>query len=220
MFSFKKSVSYLSILFSLASPIYLQASLTTICGSMCGGKSDVFICKCSLRTIATPDKVGVFKHCFDNRDLLSNGKDPLTMVSSRRGSSIACIAVKNVAEMEAIIMKNNYSTIGVDEAQFFDKKELLTFVHKMLSLKKDVIIAGLDLDFKGETFGAMGDLLALSDQIIKLNAICSVCKEEKYCITQRMINGKPAHYNDPLIMVGGNEAYEPRCRKCHVIKND
>ena len=220
MFNFKKSISYVSILLLFMCPLHLQASLTVICGSMCGGKSDVFICKCSLRALSTPDKIGIFKHSWDNRDLLNNGKDPLSTVSSRRGSSIRCMAVKNVAEMEAIVIENDYTTIGIDEAQFFDKNELLTFVCKMLDMKKDIIIAGLDLDFKAETFGAMGELLARADKIIKLNAICSACKEEKYCITQRIINGQPAHYNDPLIMVGGKEAYEPRCRKCHVIRRN
>ena len=122
----------------------------------------------------------------------------------------------NTKEMEEIINKNNYTTIAVDEAQFFNKSELLAFVHKMLALKKEIIIAGLDLDFKGETFGAMGDLLALADEVVKLKAICSCCKQDKYCITQRTIDGQPAYYEDPIVMVGESD-YAPRCRSCHKV---
>ncbi len=193
-----------------------KSHLTVICGSMASGKSDEFIRFSRRRKVANPEEVGIFKHVWDNRVLANNEKDPATHISSRSGSSIACIAVGNVQEIENIVTNNNYSTIGIDEAQFFNKTELLIFVHKMLALKKEVIIAGLDLDFKSETFGAMGELLALADDVIKLKAICSRCKEDKYCITQRMIAGQPAYYEDPIVMVG-ESAYEPRCRDCHEV---
>ena len=193
-----------------------KSYLTVDCGSMASGKSDTFIRRLKRRQIANPDEVGVFKHAWDNRILADNQKDPSKNVSSRSGSFIACIAVNNVEEIEKIVKEHEYSTIGIDEAQFFEKSSLLAFVRKMLEQKKEVIIAGLDLDFRGETFGAMGDLLALADEVIKLKAICSQCKEDKYCITQRMINGEPAYYEDPIIMVG-ESAYEPRCRECHKV---
>jgi thymidine kinase len=190
--------------------------LTVICGSMNSGKSDEFIRRLRRRMVASPNEVGVFKHAWDNRVLNDNHSDPATNVSSRSGSSIKCIGVTTISEMESIIAQNNYTTIAIDEAQFFDATELIAFVHRMLTLKKDIIIAGLDLDFKGETFGAMGDLLALADEVVKLKAICSQCKEDKYCITQRMIDGKPAYYEDPIVMVG-ESAYESRCRNCHAV---
>ncbi len=190
--------------------------LTVICGSMASGKSDEFIRWSRRRMVASPDEVGVFKHGWDNRVLNDNHADPATNVSSRSGSSIKCIGVLNTTEMEHIIQANNYSTIAIDEAQFFDKNELLTFVRRMLLQKKDVIVAGLDLDFRGETFGAMGDLLALADEVVKLKAICSICKQDKYCITQRTIDGKPAYYQDPIVMVGESD-YTPRCRDCHEV---
>ncbi len=190
--------------------------LTVICGSMASGKSDEFIRWTRRRMLASPNEVGVFKHAWDDRILNDNNVDPKTNISSRSGSSIKCIGITTISEMEAIIEKNNYSTIAIDEAQFFDKKELLAFIHRMLALKKDIIIAGLDLDFKGETFGAMGDLLALADEVVKLKAICSVCKQDKYCITQRTIDGKSAYYEDPIVMVGESD-YSPRCRDCHEV---
>jgi thymidine kinase len=190
--------------------------LTVICGSMASGKSDEFIRWSRRRMVASPHEVGVFKHSWDNRILHDNNVDPTTNVSSRSGSSIKCIGVMNTSEMEKIIEKNNYSTVAIDEAQFFEKSELLAFVRKMLEHKKDVIVAGLDLDFRGETFGAMGDLLALADEVVKLKAICSQCKQDKYCITQRTIDGKPAYYQDPIVMVGESD-YSPRCRDCHQV---
>jgi thymidine kinase len=213
MLPFKKILLTLSIIFYCAQS---EASLKVICGSMASGKSDEFIRSTRRRLIVNRNEVGVFKHAWDNRILNDNNADPATNVSSRSGSSIKCIGVMNTTEMEEIILKNNYGTIAIDEAQFFNKSELLAFVHKMLALKKEIIVAGLDLDFRSETFGAMGDLLALADEVVKLKAICSCCKHDKYCITQRMIDGQPAYYEDPIVMVGESD-YSPRCRDCHQV---
>jgi thymidine kinase len=218
MLKIKNIIQLLSMFLLFADFIVAQPHnhLTVICGSMASGKSDEFIRWSRRRMVASPNEVGVFKHAWDDRILNDNHVDPATNISSRSGSSIKCIGVTTISEMEAIIEKNNYATIAIDEAQFFEKRELLAFVHKMLSLKKDVIVAGLDLDFRGETFGAMGDLLALADEVVKLKAICSLCKQDKYCITQRTIDGKPAYYQDPIVMVGESD-YCPRCRDCHKV---
>ncbi len=201
----------------LCSYTTFDAYVKVICGSMASGKSDEFIRSCRRIMIANPDKICIVKHGWDNRILNDNNNiDPTKNISSRSGSSIKCIAVTSVADIEAIITTHNYKTIAIDEAQFFDKYELLAFVHRMIALNKDVIIAGLDLDFRGETFGAMGDLLALADEVVKLKAICSCCKMDKYCITQRTINDEPAYYEDPIVMVGESN-YSPRCRNCHEV---
>lgn len=81
-----------------------------------------------------------------------------------------------------------------------------------------VIAAGLDLDFKGEPFGPMPELLARAEFVTKLSAVCTVCG----CAatrTQRLIDGKPADFNDPIIKVGAKENYEARCRKHHIVPN-
>ena len=85
-----------------------------------------------------------------------------------------------------------------------------------------VIVAGLDCDFRGEPFGIMPELLARAEDVTKLHAICQVCGNLA-SRTQRIINGKPASYDDPIIMIGATESYEARCRQCHVVlgsKND
>ena len=79
-----------------------------------------------------------------------------------------------------------------------------------------VIVAGLDLNFKGEPFGCMPILMASAEQVDKLQAICMVCGEPA-SRTQRLVNGKPARFNDPVIIVGASEMYEARCRKHHEV---
>lgn len=195
------------------------SSLTVIVGSMCSGKTEAFIAETSKYLIANSDLIGIFKPNLDTRILVNNEKDPSQFITSRNGASIKCTAVIDVAEMKKIILEKKYAVIAIDEAQFFNKEELLKFVHEMLALHKKIIISGLDLDFRAETFGAMGDLLALADEVIKMTAICTQCGSDTYCITQRIIDGQPAHYNDPIIMVGDIE-YKPCCRNCHIIRKD
>lgn len=217
MFKFK--ACFLLVSFVYCTYAYSNGSLTVYCGSMCSGKTEEAIRCISRQFIANPTIIGVFKPLLDNRKLTKNEKDPSRFIASRNGGSVACEAVVDIAQMRQIVMDKHYTIIAIDEAQFFNRQDILNFVHEMLTLNKKIIIFGLDLDFRGETFGAMGDLLALADQVTKLTAICSVCGKDTYCLTQRIINGRPAHYNDPIIMVGASQ-YEPRCRKCHIIRKD
>ncbi|MFA6628079.1 MAG: thymidine kinase, partial [Bacilli bacterium] len=109
---------------------------------------------------------------------------------------------------------------GIDEVQFFDR-DIIDVCERLADRGIRVIVAGLDRDFKGEPFGVMPDLLCRSEYVTKLNAICQVCGAPA-TRTQRIINGKPAHYSDPIILVGAKEQYEARCRHCHIVpgKND
>jgi len=223
MFNFtKKALQLTMIILSISTDISTtnqHGSLHLFVGSMCSGKTEALILEASKYLIANPDLIGIFKPNLDNRVLAHNEKDPSIYITSRNGSSIKCKAVVDVTEMKRIILEKNYAVIAIDEAQFFKKEEFIIFVHEMLTLHKKIIISGLDLDFRAKTFGAIGDLLALADQVTKLTAICTECGSETYCITQRIIDGKPAHYNDPIIMVGDIE-YKPRCRNCHIIRKD
>lgn len=197
----------------------IKAELIIYCGSMCSGKSEEIIRVVSRQIIANASIIGVFKPLLDNRMLSNHEKDPSKFILSRNGGSIQCIGIHDVEHMEKIVYQNNYSIIAIDEAQFLDKEALIKFVIKMLQLHKKVIIFGLDLDFRGESFGAMGELLAMADKVIKLNAVCAKCGKDTFCITQRIVDGKPARYDDPLIMVG-DQQYEPRCRHCHQVRKE
>lgn len=196
-----------------------RGSLVMICGSMCSGKTEELIRIMSRQLMVNKSSVQTFKPLLDTRVLKTNSKDPARFITSRNGSFLPCIGVNSVKDMELYIEQNNISTVAMDETHFFDPKQLTAFVKKIVTSGKKVILAGLDLDFRGEPFGAMGDLLAYADNVIKLTAICASCRKDRYCLTQRTINGQPAHYLDPIIQVGENE-YEPRCRPCHILRTD
>ena len=109
--------------------------------------------------------------------------------------------------------------MGFDEANFFDTY-IFDLVQKWIDQGRRVVAAGLDMTFRGEPFGAMPQLLAIADSVDKLKAICMKCKNDEGLITQRLVNGRPARYSDPTIVVGASEMYEVRCRKCHeLIRN-
>jgi thymidine kinase len=108
--------------------------------------------------------------------------------------------------------------VGIDEAQFFDQ-EIIPIVQKLADRGLRVIVAGLDTDFRGEPFGPMPVLMAQADQVDKLHAICMICGEAA-SRTQRLVNGKPAHYHDPIVIVGAAELYEARCRQHHQVPRD
>lgn len=105
--------------------------------------------------------------------------------------------------------------VAIDEAQFLDQ-EIVDVVQKLADQGHRVVAAGLDQDFRGEPFGPMPQLLAVAELVTKLHAVCSACGSPA-SRTQRLIDGQPAHYNDPVIQVGAAESYEPRCRHHHQV---
>ncbi len=180
--------------------------LELICGSMFSGKSEELIRRVKRATFAKQE-VKVFKPAIDNR--YSNDS-----VVSHNGTSIVCHAITSPAEIYQYISVNT-DVIGVDEVQFFDE----TIVRTLTALADQgyrVIAAGLDQDFRGEPFGVVPDLMALAETVTKLQAVCSVCGSPA-SRTQRLINGKPASYDDPVILVGASETYEARCRHHHEV---
>ena len=196
---------------------FSTGSLTVICGSMCSGKSEELIKQVG-RFILAGFNVLVFKPAIDNRKLLNLDQDPLSYIPSRTGSWVNCIAITSVKEMKQIIEQSQATIIAIDEVHFFSTQnnEFIELIKTLIAKGKKIIVAGLELNFRAEPFEPMPELLAHADQVLKLTAICSLCGNDVFCITQRLIDGQPAHYNDPLIVVGANQ-YEPRCRKCHVI---
>ena len=126
--------------------------------------------------------------------------------------------VKENVKVNVIGAKENIPSdvaIAIDEVQFLDK-EVVNVCEHFANLGVRVIVAGLDKDFRGEPFGVMPELLARAEYVTKLDAICQVCGAPA-TRTQRLINGVPARYDDPIILVGAKEQYEARCRHCHVV---
>lgn len=197
-------------------------SLTVICGSMCSGKSEELIRQVG-RFMLAGFHVLAFKPAIDTRKLLNLELDPLNYIPSRTGSWINCTPVTSVDQMQNIIQQLQPMVVAIDEVNFFfgegEQEKFLLLIQSLIQQGKKVIVAGLDLNFRAEPFAPMPELLTFADQVLKLTAICSICGNDVFCITQRLIDGKPARYNDPLIVVGATQ-YEPRCRKCHVILKD
>jgi thymidine kinase len=177
-----------------------------ICGSMFSGKTEELIRRVRRAMIAR-QKVQVFKPAIDARYSLQR-------VTSHNGQDFEAIPVGTVSEIVSLIEPDT-TVVAIDEAQFFDD-EIVRLVEKLAGRGIRVILAGLDTDFRGEPFGPMPALLSRADEVLKLHAICMVCGEEA-TRTQRLVNGQPARYDDPIIMVGAAEAYEARCREHHVV---
>lgn len=179
-----------------------------ICGSMFSGKSEELIRRVRRATYANL-VVRVFKPAIDDRYKKE-------AVVSHNGTSIIARPIKAVEDLMEHI-DDNVDIVGIDEAQFFDAS-IVTIVEQLADMGIRVIVAGLDTDFRGEPFGSIPDLMALSESVTKLNAICPICGSPA-SRTQRLINGQPASYDDPIILVGASESYEPRCRHHHEVPN-
>ena len=180
--------------------------IEVICGSMFSGKSEELIRRVRRVEIAKK-KVQVFKPAIDNRY-------EFQYIYSHNGSKVKAI---NIDDPNIILelLDNDTEVVAIDECQFFNH-DIIKISQKLADMGKRVIIAGLDQDFRGEPFGPMPKLLAIAEYIDKLQAICMVCGKSA-SRTQRLVNGVPAKYSDPTILVGAKESYEARCRKCHEV---
>lgn len=181
-----------------------------ICGSMFSGKSEELIRRVRQATYGNLS-VRVFKPAIDDRFSSDS-------VVSHNGSATTAYPIKNAVEiLENLESEEDLDIVAIDEAQFFDEK-IVGVVNELANQGIRVIVAGLDTDFRGEPFGSMPELMTLSEAVTKLNAICPICSSPA-SRTQRLIDGKPASYDDPIILVGASESYEPRCRHHHEVPN-
>jgi thymidine kinase len=181
-------------------------SLEVICGSMFCGKTEELIRRLRRAEIAR-QKVQVFKPIIDNR--YQSAK-----VASHSGSAFEAMPIDNSSQIFDHL-KPDTTVVGIDEAQFFDSG-IVEIIKRLVKEDKRVICAGLDTDFRGEPFGVMPTIMAIAEHVDKLQAICMVCGEPA-SRTQRLVNGKPAFYDDPIIIVGASEMYEARCRLHHKV---
>jgi len=183
-----------------------RGSIEVICGSMFSGKTEELIRRVRRAQIAR-QRVQVFKHALDDRYAVQS-------VTSHDGARLEAEPVASSAEILQRV-ESSTEVVAVDEAQFLDDG-IAPVASALAGRGIRVILAGLDTDFRGEPFGPMPALLALAEEVTKLQAICMVCGAPA-SRTQRLINGQPAHYTDPVILIGARETYEARCRRCHQV---
>jgi len=186
--------------------IHTKGKLEVICGSMFSGKSEELIRRLRRAQIAQLE-VQVFKPSIDNRTTTE-------YIHAHSGDKLKAIAVDQAEHIQTFML-NSTKVIGIDEVQFFDTT-IIGVIHALVKQGKHIIVGDLDLDFRGIPFGPMPTLLALADTVTKLKAVCMQCQDDAH-FTQRLVNGKPAKLNDPLIVIGAQECYQARCRNCYSI---
>jgi thymidine kinase len=183
----------------------MQGTIEVIVGCMFSGKSEELIRRLKRLAIAKK-RVIVFKPLLDTR--WNRGAEAV----SRNGAAFSACPIAHARDM--IGEGEGYDVIGIDETHFFDES-VCVVAHTLRNSGKQVILSGLDMDFRGEPFGSMPVLMAIADTIQKLDAVCMLCGG-RATMTQRLINWKPAPYESEQILVG-DEEYQARCRACHAV---
>lgn len=188
--------------------------LTGIKGSMFSGKTEVLITQVTRLEIA--DKtVQVFKPKIDDR------YGAMDEIRAHSGARHEATPVENSLQILAVL-DPEADIVAIDEIQFFDE-QIVAVVEELLDRDIPVIFAGLPEDFRGEPFGQMPILLTKSDKIVPLAAVCDYKMDGETCgqeatKTQRFVNGGPAHYDDPIVEIGGKGTYAARCPNHHIVR--
>jgi len=186
--------------------------LEVICGSMFSGKTEELMRRLKRAEYAKKNVLTI-KHFIDQR-----AHQNYDCIFSHEGKQRkACLVGNDDASIVQLydLVDASVSVVGIDEGHFF-QPNIVPAVQNLVAQGKYVLVAGLDLDFRGQPFPVMAQLMALADDVVKLKAICVCCGQDAHH-TQRLVNGKPAHYDDPIIMVGAEECYEARCRNCFSV---
>jgi thymidine kinase len=173
---------------------------------MFSGKTEELI-RLSRRALYARRRVQVFKHALETRSEHDE-------IRSHNGIPHEAVPVSSSAELLEKV-DPTADVVAVEEAQFFDAG-IVGACRQLADGGYEVIVAGLDMDFRGEPFGPMPALLAEADEIVKLRAICARCGRDA-ARSQRLIDGRPAPASAPIILVGAEESYEARCRHCHEV---
>ncbi len=183
-----------------------KGNIEIIVGPMFSGKSEELIRRVNRLNYAKINYL-VFKPMIDTRENNS--------IKSRNGRKLKAINVSSLDKINKLIIEFKPQVAIFDEIQFFDNK-ISDLLNELANRGVKVIAAGLDRDFRGVPFGPMPALLAHADKIDKLYAVCLSCGKNAI-FTQRLVDGAPAHFEEPIIQIGSSESYEARCREHHEI---
>lgn len=178
-----------------------------ICGSMFSGKTEELLRRVRRSEIARR-RIQLFKPQIDSR----YGRERL---ASHNGMSRGDVVILEDTASLLERVRPDTEVVAIDEVQFFDPA-VAGICQALADRGMQVIAAGLDQDFRGDPFGAIPLLMALAERVDKMHAICVRCGASA-TRTQRLIDGEPAGYDEPVILVGGSESYEARCRDCHDV---
>lgn len=187
---------------------YKDGTLEVITGCMFAGKTEELIRRVNVLRYANKNIV-VFKPKVDNR--YSD-----QAVVSHAGNRIESIDIESALEILDHVLPE-HEVVAIDEVQFFED-DVLKICEYLALQGKRVMVAGLDMDFRGEPFGVIPALMTHAEFVTKLTAVCTVCGAPA-TRTQRLVDGEPASYHDPIVMIGASEAYEARCRHDHVVSD-
>ncbi len=171
--------------------------IEVVCGSMFSGKTEELIRRMK-RAVFAHQKVEIFKPAIDTR---YSDED----VVSHDSNSIRSTPVESSASI--LLLSSDIDVVGIDEAQFLDDG-LVDVCNQLANRGIRVIIAGLDMDFKGVPFGPIPALCAIADDVTKVHAICVKCGNLAY-LSHRIVSG------DKRVMLGEQTEYEPLCRECY-----
>jgi thymidine kinase len=181
-----------------------------ITGSMFSGKTEELLRRLRRAKIAEQE-VAVFTPAVDDR----YGDD---VIGSHEGRDWDATAVPAEGEgvWEIVEHVAGEDVVAVDEANFFNDT-LVDVCDDLASDGHRVVVSGTDQTFRGEPFHPLPALMATAEYVEKFQAICSICGEPA-TRNQRLVEGDPAHVDDPTILVGAAESYEARCRSCHTLQ--
>jgi len=181
--------------------------IEVISGVMFSGKSEELLRRVR-RALIAKKRVQLFKSRLDHRYA------GIERLSSHDGTAIDAMPVAWGRDIRKQVHPET-DVVAIDEVQFLDS-EIVSVVRWLAQRRVGVIVAGTDMDFRGEPFGSMGELMAIAEIVDKLHAICVKCGDLA-TRNQRLINGEPAPAEGPVIQIGGAETYEARCRQCHEL---
>lgn len=184
----------------------VKGKLEVISGSMFSGKSEELIRRIRRAEIAN-FKIAAFKHKVDDRMSIDN-------INTHGGDKYRAVALDSPEDIKLFVTEET-QIIAIDEVQFFNMN-IISVILEMIENGKKVMVAGLDLDFRGVPFGPIPPLMAIADSITKLYAICMTCGNDAH-YSQRLIDGRAAKFDDPIILIGAENVYQARCRDCFII---
>lgn len=187
---------------------YQDGYIEVITGCMFAGKTEELIRRINVLSFADKN-ILVFKPSIDNRYSEEE-------VVSHAGSRVKSINIATACDILDYV-NDETDVVAIDEVQFLDN-DVVEICEYLACLGKRVMVAGLDMDFRGEPFGVIPKLMTNAEFVTKLTAVCTSCGGPA-TRTQRFVNGKPAQYDDPIVLIGASESYEARCRHHHHVVN-